>query len=667
MCYSTFAAGLLVLTLVANPSAADDQVATPNDLSGASLEDLMNIRITSAERKDQRADDAAAAVHVITQDDIRRSGMTKLAELFRVVPGMQVARVNASEWAVSVRGFNGLFSDKLLVLIDGRSLYNRGFSGVFWDGLNMMVSDIERIEVIRGPGGTAWGANAVNGVINIITKSAADTQGTSVEVSAGTFERDSAAIRYGGAAGDLAYRVYSQWSDHAAGVIDAGTPANDQWNAISTGLRLDWSKGPNSVMAQGTYVHTNARPAWLSLSSFLDPPSSEGVSELYEAAGLAKWTHRGSSGSLFQLQAFRTINSRDESTLDAVERTSDVDAQYQRSLGRRHEIVAGGGYRNSDLTTGKSFTLDIPGDNVTVINGFVQDEVALTGSVSATFGSKLEHDSFAGWGLLPSASIVWRLDGTTVSRQRVWANVSRARRTPGAAYRSIRIFYGAIPGDNGVPIVFGVKGNPDYRSEELLDLQGGYRIRFGAAAAIDVAAFRGHYENSTTIENVAPVFELTPSPHVFAGFQYANLLTVNTQGFEVSGRWSPVEAWRLDASYSTVYFSPHLDPASSDPSAAAFDGNAPRHQWQLHSTAQLSPRVRVDGALYYVGALQQAEIPAYTRADARLEFKITKELSAIAVGQNLLQSSHAEFSGAFTGVVTSRVPRSARFQLRWQF
>jgi iron complex outermembrane receptor protein len=668
MSYSTFAVWPLVLALAVTPSAARAQATRPNDLTGASLEDLMNIRITSAERKEQRAEDAAAAVYVITQDDIRSSGLTKLADLFRLVPGMQVARVNASEWAVSVRGFNSVYSDKLLVLIDGRSLYNRGFSGVFWDGQNMMVSDIERIEVIRGPGGTAWGANAVNGVINIITKSAADTQGTAVEVSAGTFERDSAAIRYGGAVGDLAYRIYSQWSDHAAGLTDAGTSANDQWNSISTGLRLDWSKGPDSVMTQGSYINTNARPRWVSLANFFDPPTTDGVSDLYEAAGLAKWTHRGSNGSLFQLQAFRTINSRDDVTLYAIEKTTDVDAQYQRSLGSRHEIVAGGGYRNSDLETRKSFTTDIPGETATVINGFVQDEVSLSDGVSLTVGSKLEHDTFAGWGLLPSASIIWRVDGTTVSRQRVWAAVSRARRTPSSAYRAIRIFYGGFPGENGVPIVFGLRGNPDYRSEELLDVQGGYRIRFGAAASIDVAAFRGQYDNSTTIESRPPVFELTPPPaHVFVGFQYANLLSIDTQGVEVSGRWSPVEAWRLDASYATVRFSPRLDPTSSDVLGADFDGNAPQHQWQIHSTTQVSPRVRVDGGLYHVGRLRQLEIPAYTRADARLEFKITRELSAIAVGQNLLQASHAEFSGVNTGLIASLVPRSARFQLRWQF
>ena len=346
-------------------------------------------------------------------------------------------------------------------LIDGRSLYNRGFSGVFWDGQNMMVSDIERIEVIRGPGGTAWGANAVNGVINIITKSAADTQGTAVEVSVGTFERDSAAIRYGGAVGKLAYRLFSQWSDHAAGLTDAGTSANDQWNAVSdrrcawTGRRAptaSWRKAPTSIPTPGH--------AGVSLTGFLDPPSTEGVSDLYEAAGLGKWTHRASNGSLFQLQAFRTINSRDDSTLYAIERTTDVDAQYQRSLGSRHEIVAGGGYRNSDMTTRKSFTLDIPARTATVINGFVQDEISLSDSRVGDVGSKLEHDTFAGWGLLPSASIIWRLDGTTVSRQRVWANVSRARRTPSSAYRAMRIYYGGIPGDNGVPIVFGVRGKP---------------------------------------------------------------------------------------------------------------------------------------------------------------------------------------------------------------
>jgi outer membrane receptor protein involved in Fe transport len=259
---------------------------------------------------------------------------------------------------------------------------------------------------------------------------------------------------------------------------------------------------------------------------------------------------------------------------------------------------------------------------------------------------------------------MWQIDP---SRQRAWAAVSRARRTPGAAYRALQIYHGSIPGDNGVPIVFGMIGNPDSRPEELLQLDAGYRLQLGSSASVDVAAFRGKYSNSTTVEQRTPAFEMTPTPHVLVNLQYDDLLDVGTSGLEVSGRWSPSSSWRFDGSYSTVHFTPRLDAASGDLAAARFDGNAPRHQWQIHSTALLSPRVQLDGGLYYVGRLRQLGVPSYTRADARLELKLTRSLSAIAFGQNLLQAAHAEFSDLNAGLIGSSVPRSGGVRLRWQF
>jgi iron complex outermembrane recepter protein len=642
-------------SLLANP-------ITPTDLARASLEELLNIKITSAERREQRADEVPAAVFVITQDDIRRSGMTKLPELFRLVPGMQTAQINANEWAVAVRGFNSLYSDKLLVLIDGRSLYNRGFSGVFWDEQNLMVSDIDRIEVIRGPGGTTWGANAVNGVINIITKSASDTKGTAVDVSAGTFENAAGAIRYGGSAGALDYRVSTRWSDHEAGVNADRSRAGDQWSALATGARVDWSRGPNSVMAQASYMDTRARPQWLNTPSLFAPPTTEGVSEIDEATVLGRWTHRG-AGSMFQLQAFRTVSSRDESTMDGTERTTDLDVLYQRSIGSRHDLVLGGGVRESGLSTVSSLQTSIAGDEARVYNGFVQDEFSVRRAVKLTLGSKLEHDTYAGWGLLPSARVMWEVAGS----QRVWAAVSRARRTPSAAYRSLNINAGVFPGDNGVPVAVRLIGNLNYKSEELVAWEGGYRIQLGPTASIDVAGFHGRYDNSTSVEPLMPTFEFVPVPHVLAVVQYGNMLNVESQGLEVTGRWSPAPAWRLDGSYSAAHFRSRLDPGSQDAFSAAFDGAAPAHQWQLHSTTQIGSRVQVDGALYYVGRLRQLDVPAYTRGDARLEVKLTRQFTVVAVGQNLFQPVHREFSDLNLGLVGSGVPRSGRLQLQARF
>jgi iron complex outermembrane receptor protein len=649
--------------LVAAPTTTLANPATPVDLARVSLEELMHIKITSAERKEERADEVSAAVFVITHDDIRRSGMTKLPELFRLVPGMQIAQINANEWAVAVRGFNNLYSDKLLVLIDGRSLYNRAFSGVFWDAQNMMVSDIDRIEVIRGPGGVTWGSNAVNGVINIITKSAADTKGTLVDVDAGTFERMSGAVRHGGSLGAVDYRVSTRWSDHGSGLTDANASADDGWRALTTAARVDWTRDTHSVMAQGLYMDTQTRPHFFAWPTLLDPPTHDSVSDVDEASGLVRWTRRG-EGSVFQLQAFRTVANRNDEMFRTSERTTDADAQYQITLGRRHDVVAGGGFRRTSVAGQGSPGMQLPAmDLTTVYNGFVQDELSLSDRVRLTVGSKLEHDTFAGWGLLPSARVLWDVDGA----QRVWGAVSRARRTPSAAYQWMELNVGVERGENGIPILIRLFGNPDYKSEELVAFESGYRRQLGPTASIDIAAFYGRYDNSTTVEPLGSAFEFAPQPHVLVALQFDNMLSVESEGVEVTGRWSPAPTWRLDGSYSTIHFVPRPDAASQDASVALFDGGAPRHQWQAHSTNQVSGRVQIDSALYYVGRLRQTNVPAYTRADARIEVTLTNQIALVGVGHNLFEPAHREFSDLNANLVGSRVPRSGRLQLRVRF
>ena len=656
---------LIALALVpASPGSVRAQTGA-RDLARVSLEDLLKIEITSAAKKEQRAEDVPAAVFVITQDDIRRSGLRSLPELFRLVPGMQVAQVNSSMWAVSARGFNDLFSNKLLVLVDGRSIYNHAFSGVFWDGEGLLLQDIERIEVIRGAGGAVWGANAMNGVINIITKSAADTKGTSFAVGAGTFERDQAAIRYGGSVGGLAYRVYSQWSDHSDSQDKAGGSADDRWHSLTSGARADWSRGSDAVMAQAGFSTVKSRPHWGQLfppSSGI-PPSSAGVSDIGSNTIMGRWTHTQSSGSLFQVQAFRTNRQRDETTMTNAEDISDIELQYRTALGARHDLVFGGGYRDDSLQTSPTFTLDIPSSENRIVNTFVQDEIAVGRRVKVTIGSKLERDSLAGWGLLPSARVMLNVTPTT---QRAWAAVSRARRSPSAGERDMRIYYAAVPGPAGVPLVFGLVGNPDVQTELLTEVEGGYRFQIASKAAFDVTAFRGSYEHLSTNEPIAPVFKMVPEPLLFIATQYQNLLSATTTGIEIAGHWTPADWWRLDASYSGFHLTPRPDAASKDAATAAFDANAPQHQWQLHTSLWPTPRLQFDGSLYRVGALRQMGAEAYTRADARVEFKINTRLSAIAAGQNLVDPAHAEYP-LFQTLMNTAMPRAVNVSLSWKF
>ena len=640
--------------------------STPPDLSRVSIEDLLKIEVTSASKKEQRAEDVPAAVFVITQDDIRRSGIRSLPELFRLVPGMEVAQVNSNKWAVSARGFNGLFSNKLLVLVDGRSIYTHSTSGVPWAGEDLLLQDIDHVEVIRGVGGTVWGANAMNGVINIITKSAADTMGTSFAVGAGTFQRDQASIRHGGSVGGVAFRVYSQWSDNADSQNTTGGSADDRWNSLATGARADWTRGGDAVMAQGSFTTGESRPLWRTLSSFSPAvaPSTVAVSDVHSSTVMGRWAHARSGGSSFQVQAFKTTRLRDEATLWSTENIRDIELQYRTALGARHDLVVGSGYRDDSFLARPTFTMDIASSDEHVFNVFGQDEIALGRRVKITVGSKFERDNVDGWGALPSARVIWDVTPTTA---RAWAAVSRARRTPSAAELGVRLYVATAMGAPGVPRVFGVVGNPEFQTEQLTEIEGGYRIQIGSSAALDVAVFRGSYDHLATLEPIAPSFKTLPEPHLLVPTQYANLLNANTAGFEVAGHWVPASWWRLDGSYSGLQVAPRADPASKDPAASGFDGNAPQHQWQLHSSIWPSARTEFDASLYHVGRLRQIGAEAYTRADARVEFKISNRLSAIATGQNLFDPAHAEFPSAILPVVNTAVPRSGNVCVSWTF
>jgi iron complex outermembrane receptor protein len=649
----------VVLAAAAQPALA--QVSPPN-LGEATLEELMAVQVTSASRKAQRVEDVAAAVFVITRDDIRRSGLTTLPEILRLAPGVQVAQVNASKWAVSIRGFNDMFANKLLVLIDGRSVYTRMFGGVLWESQDLLVNDIERIEIIRGPGGAMWGANAVNGVINVITRSAAATPGLSVELSAGTFERDRASVRYGGYIGQAAYRVFSQWSGYGDTQTAAGGSADDRWNSLLTGARVDWSRGADTFMTQAQYTDGRSRPRWADYSAGMSGVVSfDGVSNLQEVSALARWTRTKATGSLLQAQASHMTGRHTESILDWRERATDLDVQYEMPERARQSIVVGGGLRAIDLWTKNTFTLNLQPRDSRIFNAFVQDEIAVGRQVSFILGSKVEHDGEAGWGVLPSARLLWR----TSPNQRVWGAVSRARRTPSATDQTLRYLTTVDVG--GATILAGFVGNPEYRSEDLVEAEAGYRLRLGPAASVEVAVFQGSYDDLPTREPLGLVVEPTPEPGLaFFAQQSANLLRARTRGTELNAQWSPTNAWRLSGSYSFFDLTASPDPASHDLTASLGDGSAPRHQWQAHSATSLGPRLHVDLGIYHTGALRRIPVRAYTRADVRVQFDVADRLSVIATGRNLFDPSHWEFNTSSGTYLASSIPRSAQVMLRWK-
>jgi iron complex outermembrane recepter protein len=642
------------------------QTPSPDqDLARVTLEDLMKIRVTSAARKSQRAEDVPAAVYVITRNDIRRSGLTSLPELLRLVPGVQVAQVNANKWAVSIRGFNDLYSNKLLVLVDGRSVYSRTFGGVFWDMQDLMIPDIDRIEVIRGPGGTVWGANAVNGVINVITRPATDTTGLSANVSAGTFERERTGIRYGGTlGGGAAYRVFTQWSRYRDAPPSTSALFEDRWHALTTGFRIDGSRGIDAVFAQGHFMTNQTRPGWLALPN-LEPgvtPTTDGISHAREASVLGRWTRTRIDGTVIQVQAYYTDMHRHEEIVDFSERTSDVDAQYERRLGSRHGFMLGAGYRHVDFSAANTPTIELGPGRTETFNTFVQDEIALRKDLSLTLGSKVEHDTLGGWDQLPTARLMWEVS----PGQRAWTAVSRTRRTPSFTDRDVRASFGVLPGP-GLPIVYGFKANPAYRSEKFTQAEAGYRILLGSIASLDVTAFSGSYEGLAVTQPLAPTVELTPAPaHVFAGNTYLNLLNVRTSGAELNVHWTPVRSWQVEGSYSLLDLSSHVDPSKLIAPAAENDGNAPRHQWQIRGTTAIRPGVQASASVSRIARLGVLDVPAYTRVDAALEYRLNSRLIAAVAAQNLLSGQHREFSSPRV-FLSSSMPRGARIDLRWEF
>jgi len=659
----------LIMTLLAGPVFAQPPAA--QGLGDVSLEDLMNIRVTSAARKSQRVEDVAAAVYVITRSDILRSGLTRLPEILRLAPGVQVAQINASKWAVSIRGFNSQYSNKLLVLIDGRSVYNLTFSGVFWDLQDVMVSDIDRIEVIRGPGGAVWGANAVNGVINIITRPASETQGFAVDASVGTFERERVGLRYGGTIGPAAYRLFGEWTRFDQAEPSPTTPFEDHWHSLTTGFRTDWARGGDSFLAQAHLTANRSRAGWRELRSFAPgtEPITDGISRSRLASLQGRWTRTRPNGTIIQVQGFHMDTRRREPVADLSERSSDLDAQYEVRAGTRHGLVMGAGYRWVALAADDTLTVRIGEHSTRTANVFVQDEIVVTQDVALTLGAKLEHDTFGGWGLLPSARVMWEAS----TRQRVWAAAARARRTPSVLDRALGVRLDIVPGPTlpgvgpALPVVIGLQGNPEYETETFQQAEAGYRVRLGADAGLEFTAYRGAYEGLPTVEPLPPVLELTPAPpHILRLSQLTNFLDLDATGFEANARWAPVEPWQVEGSYTYLRLHGLVDPASVSTAVPNLNGSAPRHQWHVRSTVSPSPWLEVSASLWRVGRLVDLEVPAYTRLDARTELRLGAHAALAATGQNLSQPRHREFASPLLSLANS-VGRTGRIDFRWTF
>jgi iron complex outermembrane receptor protein len=655
---SWIAFSVLLLNLT-TPSASPQ---SSGDLTQRSLEDLMNIDVTSASKKEQKISQVAGAIFVITQEDIRRSGATNIPDLLRMVPGLEVAQTNAHTWAVSARGFNGEFSNKLLVMLDGRSVYTPTFSGVYWNVFDLPMEEIERIEVIRGPGGTAWGANAVNGVINVISKDADETQGLSVVADSGLPGQGPNSVAYGGTlAGHGHYRSFIKYLDENHLTLSNGGPAVDQWHVLRGGFRGDVNISPSShLMVQGD-MYAGRQGNNLSTNYFGLPFPAVLNARVESSLGggylQSEWKHFSSTGMEATVHLSYDRYRRTE-VIRETRDTFNADFQNHLAIGPRQDIVWGFGYRYSTSVSDQGISVYLtPADlNTQLFSAFAQDEIQVVPNhLSLTAGAKLEHNYYTGFGVMPNLRANWKMN----DHRTAWAAISRAIRTPSSIDTAIAGNPGSFV-QSGIPVSVLLVGNPAFKDETVVDYEAGSRTAISDRCSMDLALFFNTYDNLRTLETAAPVFSTTPYPHVTSTSHYGNEMHGETHGLELATNLKIVDRWTLSPGYALELLHMHLYPVSTDTtSVASLQGSAPRNQAQLRSHLELPHQLTWDVSGAFVDRLRAQSIPSYTRLDSQLGWRHGTHLQLNLVGQNLLHNQHNEFADPNEDVAPSQIKRSA--------
>lgn len=643
---------LAAVSVFAPILGAQTQIAD-DDLRQLSLEELLQVEITSVSKKPETLAEAAAAVYVLSGEEIRRSGAASLAEALRLVPGLMVARTDAQTWAISARGFNSTTANKLEVLLDGRSLYTPLFSGVFWDVQDTLLADVERIEVIRGPGATLWGSNAVNGVINILTKSAHDTLGTLWTAAAGDELRASTAVRHGRELGNGgALRVWGKYFARDDSQRAGGADAADGWYLARAGFRFDRAAGDGSLTLQGDLYGG-------SLEAGGAPIESSIVDDTEVSGGfvLAGWQRPLAGGGEARLQAYYDRTHRDIPGVFAEDRDIvDVDYQRRRPIGGRHELIWGLSYRLSsdDVVNSEIISWTPPSRDLQLFSAFVQDEISFAGGRAAlTLGSKFEHNDYTGFELQPSLRVRWRAS----ERQVLWAAASRAVRTPNRLDRDIRLD-AQLSADP--PLFFALQGSDAFEAERVVAVEAGYRVRASATFSTDLAVFVNDYDRLQSIEGPgAPRLE---NGRVVVPFEFGNGLRGDSLGAEVTALWQPTPKWRLHAAWTALDLDLETAPGSNDTTSAAAEGNNPRHQIQLRWLWDAGDSWTVDGTLRWVDELPNLGVDDYEELDLRLAYRPNNRWSLALVGRNLLDRFHFEW-----GPQASAVERDVYVSATWSF
>jgi iron complex outermembrane receptor protein len=635
---------------------ADSGAPSTAELKQLSVEDLMGIEVTSVERHPEKLLRAPSAIQVITQDDIRRSGATSIAEALRLADNLEVAQKNSHDWAISARGFNTALGNKLLVMIDGRTVYTPLYSGVFWDVQDYLLEDIDRIEVISGPGGTLWGANAVNGVINIITKSAADTKGAYAEAGGGNQLEESGGARYGGTiAPNVDFRVYGKYFDRSGEVFANGGAAPDAWHQGRGGFRIDSQASPQDTLS----VH----------GDFYDGHEGVDTGGAAQTSGgnvVGRWAHVFSEQSDLSLQSYYdrthlvdpippyslgTLELAPAGSLQDDLTTLDTDFQHRFALDERNHIVWGLGYRFTHDVVENAPGLGFlpPTLDQNLFSAFLQDEILL-GNWSAIIGSKVEHNDYTGIEFEPNVRLAWEL----VPGQSLWSAISRAARTPS------RIDHDLVEPASSPLVV--LEGGRDFGSEYVTAYELGYRGGLGSRVTGSISTFYNVYDDMRSTSF---------TPGTIVPFYFANNLEGRTYGAELSGTCQVLESWSLHLGYDLLEENLHVKPGQFDLNDALNETSDPKHQFTIRSALSLPWRVDVDVALRWVDALRTnsgptpGTVPSYFELNTRLAWRAPRGFELSLVGQNLLHDQHPEYG--FPSPTRVEVQRSVYGKIAWRY
>ena len=654
------ACGLAVLAATCYPPP----VYSDSELFEKTIEELGQLRVTSVSRRSEPLGQSSGSIYLITAEDIRRSGFSSIPEVLRLAPGVEVARENAHSWTVSVRGFNNDLSNKLLVLIDGRSVYSPLYAGVFWDAQDTLLQDIERIEVVSGPGGTLWGANAVNGVINIITRSAEETQGSLVELGAGDEEQATVGIRHGWSiAEDIAARAYLKYSEHDASRTALGAEGVDDGRTVRSGFRVDWEHGDRTRVTlqgdvYGSELGTLVRDDFT--LGTLPGPDTPGDVDISGHNLLGRWEHQLENDATLQVQTYYDHTSRDIPGVVKERRdTLDIDLQHQLRLANRHHIVWGAVFRvTSDALDNTLLASFVPDERTDTTWGvFFQDEIALLDDqLFLTVGSKLEKNDYTDFEVQPNLRASWAIS----EDQLLWAAISRAVRVPSRLDTDLEF---TIPSNAPGPFPFylTVIGNDSFRSEELIASELGYRVGPAQNLSLDLSVFYNQYDHLETLEVGDVIMVGDPPAYLIQPATLGNGMEGDTYGGSLVANWQPMAAWRLQFQYAYLDFDLELKSGSTDTGALSTAGRSPGHQAAIHSFLQLPHDFNLYTGIRYTDELTSFDIRRRTAVDISLGWRPIEVLRVSFTVRNLNHETHLEYGGG------NLIERSAYLRAVWTF